>query len=248
MSTFTVTKTLAPAQFDDYADTYDSALAQGLALSGENKSYFTRGRVERLARCLPQFADRPTKILDFGCGTGSNAPLFLEQWPDIELLLGVDVSTKSLEVAERSFGSARVRFCLNDHYRPDETFDLVFSNGVFHHIPVAERPGAVDYVRRSLRLGGLFALWENNPWNPGTRYVMNRIPFDRDAVPLQPAQACRVLRASGFHILHTEFVFIFPHLLRWLRPLELRLAKLPIGAQYLVLCRKTSNGVDRRRY
>jgi hypothetical protein len=25
---------------------------------------------------------------------------------------------------------------------------------------------AVDYVYRSLRPGGLFAFWENNPWNP----------------------------------------------------------------------------------
>jgi hypothetical protein len=26
-----------------------------------------------------------------------------------------------------------------------------------------------------MRPGGVVALWENNPWNPATRYVMGRI-------------------------------------------------------------------------
>jgi SAM-dependent methyltransferase len=225
-------------QFDDYADTYDCAIAQGLAVSGENKMYFAQGRIERLAQCLENLGDRPRRILDFGCGIAANAPLFQRHWPDVRLVLGVDVSAKCVELSQRDFASARVRFCVKDAYRPDESFDLVYCNGVFHHIPVAERHCALDYVRQSLRPGGLFALWENNPCNPGTRYVMSRIPFDRDAVPLRAARACDLLRSGGFHILHMEYAFIFPHLLRWLRPLERRLSKLPIGGQYLVLCRK----------
>jgi glycosyltransferase involved in cell wall biosynthesis len=36
----------------------------------------------------------------------------------------------------------------------------VFCNGVFHHIPVLERPKAVDHIHRSLRPGDLFAFWD----------------------------------------------------------------------------------------
>jgi len=53
----------------------------------------------------------------------------------------------------------------------------------------------------ALKPGGLFAFWENNPWNPGTRIVMSRIPFDRDAEIISPPAAKRLLRRAGFSIL-----------------------------------------------
>jgi hypothetical protein len=81
-------------------------------------------------------------------------------------------------------------------------------------------------------------LWENNPWNPGTRLVMRRIPFDRDAKTLSAPCARRLLDAAGFDIMSTDFLFLFPRPLAVLRPLEARLTHLPAGAQYMVLCRK----------
>jgi hypothetical protein len=86
--------------------------------------------------------------------------------------------------------------------------------------------------------GGMFALWENNPWNPGTRYIMSRVPFDKDAITMTPPETRRLLRNAGFEIVRTDFLFLFPHLLRALRPLERVLAPLPLGGQYLVLARK----------
>ena len=61
--------------------------------------------------------------------------------------------------------------------------DLAYSNGTFHHIPPAKRMDALGFIFQRLKPGGIFALWENNPWNPGTRWVIeSRIPFDRDAI------------------------------------------------------------------
>ena len=79
---------------------------------------------------------------------------------------------------------------------------------------------------------------ENNPWNPGTRYVMSRIPFDADAITINPLKGRRLVRAAGFEVVRTDFLFIFPHFLRWLRPLEPALLHLPIGGQYQLLCRR----------
>ena len=93
----------------------------------------------------------------------------------------------------------------------------------------------MDVIRRALKPGGLFAFWENNPWNPGTRYVMSRIPFDRDAITLTPPEAWRLLQGCGFEILRTDFLFVFPRFLGWLRRLEPRMSSLPCGAQYMVL-------------
>jgi len=225
------------AGFDEFASSYDADLHQGISISGENKDYFSRGRIEWLARCLERLREAPRQIMDYGCGTGTAAPFFQEFFTSCSII-GVDISDRSLDVARRNNAKDRTRFLLFDQYTPKADLDLVFCNGVFHHIPLAERAGAVHYIHRALRPGGFFAFWENNPWNPGTRYVMSRIPFDRDAIPVSVLKAHKLLRDQGFTIIGTHFLFLFPRALRWFRPLEPLAALLPLGAQYQVLCRK----------
>jgi hypothetical protein len=67
---------------------------------------------------------------------------------------------------------------------------------------------------------------------------MSRIPFDRDAVTLRAGGARTLLDANGFEVLHTTYHFIFPRALKFLRPMEAPLKRVPLGAQYQVLCRK----------
>ena len=227
----------ANSEFDAYAAEYDAVLARGISISGEDKNFFARGRVAWLARCLSHLEERPRTVMDFGCGTGSSIPFLLNEFM-LESLLGVDMSVESLAIAERLYGGARVQFASQAEQQPAKHMDLAFCNGVFHHIPLIDRSAAMNSVYSSLRPGGLFAFWENNPWNPGTRYVMSRIRFDRDAITLSPPAARRLLREGGFEIIRTDFLFFFPRCLSWLRSLERRLTRLPLGAQYQILCRK----------
>jgi SAM-dependent methyltransferase len=224
-------------EFDAFAEDYDKALGQGIAVSGERKEYFAQGRINWLVECLAELRFTPARILDFGCGIGTSIP-FLLAVPGSQRLTGVEVSDKSLEVARRLHGSERATFQTCAAYQPAAEIDLAFCNGVFHHIPVAERPRAIRYLLDSLRPGGLLALWENNPWNPGTRYVMSRIPFDRDAIMLAARETRSLCRTAGFEILRTDFLFIFPRFMSWFRPLESFLHRLPLGAQYQVLARR----------
>jgi hypothetical protein len=69
---------------------------------------------------------------------------------------------------------------------------------------------------------------------------MRRIPFDRDAKLLSPPHARALLTRAGFDVLRTDFLFLFPRALSLLRPLERRLARFPVGAQYMILCRKAT--------
>src|SRR5215510_15558715 len=116
--------------------------------------------------------------MDYGCGTGSTSEFFFDLL-GTHCLIGTDISPKLLEIARQTHSPEYTQFLLFDQYQPSSQIDLVYCNGVFHHIPPNERAAAVDYIYRALRPGGLFSFWENNPWNPGTRYVMSRIPFDR---------------------------------------------------------------------
>ena len=235
-----MTETPAGAEFDKVARSYDRALNRGLSISGEGKEYFAERRVSWLAGRMAEAGVRARVVMDYGCGTGTAAP-YLRDMLGAEQVIGVDVSEESLKEAERTHGSGRVRFArIGSPEAFERRCDVVYCNGVFHHIPPAERPASVEYVRRSLRPGGLFALWENNPWNPGTRLVMRRIPFDRDAITLSPPECLGLIRSGGFDVLRNDFLFIFPRFLAPLRAIESSFARWPVGAQYLVFGRRPS--------
>lgn len=224
-------------EFDEYSESYDAALAEGLSLTGEDKDYFARGRIAWLARSLTKLNVRPRSVIDFGCGTGSTIA-YLRDLIGVESAVGIEVSSKYVEVARRNRGSDLTSFILRDEYQPYEQFDLAFCNGVFHHVPRNQRLAELNLLHCSLKPGAVFAFWENNPYNPGTRYVMSRLPFDKDAITIRPAEARRMLRVAGFEIISTDFLFIFPRALRLLRGIEPLVSRLPLGGQYQILCRK----------
>jgi SAM-dependent methyltransferase len=225
------------AAFDHYAESYDAALNRGLAVSGESKDYFVRARLGHVASQLAARAWSARRILDYGCGAGDSAYAMFEHF-DAQSVVGVDASSATIAVARRDHARAGLSFEALGAPPPGPAFDLAYCNGVFHHIQPGDRPAALAYIHDRLAPGGFFAFWENNPWNPGTRLVMHRIPFDRDAQTIAPTAAARMLRAAGFQVLTVDFLFFFPRALALLRPLEQRLHGVPLGAQYMVLCRK----------
>lgn len=225
-----------PDPLFERSDEYAAMLERGLQLSGESRDFFMEGRVRDLGA---QLREPPRRILDFGCGTGETAAYLAQQFPEAEVV-GVDTAENAVAHAARSHGSPRVRFGLVSKLEAHGAFDLCYTNGVFHHIRPAEREGAVRAIHRALRPGGRFALFENNPWNPGTRLVMRRIPFDRDALPIAPPAARRLLAQAGFaEIAPARFLFWFPRFLAPLRALEPALVRIPLGAQYYFLAAKS---------
>jgi SAM-dependent methyltransferase len=223
-------------EFDVYALDYDGALNRGLALTGEPKEYFARERVRWTAGRLAELHAAATRILDYGCGTGGTGVELANQF-GADVVVGVEASRKMLEVARAAHSDRRLRFVTTAAAEAAGPFDLAYCNGVFHHVALERRLDELAIIRRALKPGGLFAFWENNPWNPATRLVMRRIPFDRDAKLLSPVRARTLLEAAGFDVLRTDFLFLFPRQLAPLRPLEAMLTWMPAGAQYLALCR-----------
>ena len=225
------------AEFDKFADVYEADLNAALSATGENQDYFARGRVKFLANCLRDLREQPQAAMDYGCGIGGTAVL-LQEVAGASRVVGLDISERSLERARTEHVSNHIRFQTFAEFKPEADLDLAYCNGVFHHIPPEERAHAVRYIHESLRPGGLLAFWENNPWNPGTRYVMAKCVFDRDARTLSPPQARYLLKEAGFDIIRTDFLFYFPRALQSFRKLESGLRKLPLGAQFQVLCRR----------
>jgi SAM-dependent methyltransferase len=222
----------------DRTDEYESMLNQGIRLSGESMGFFLEGRLS-LLRKRTRTMGQVSRVLDFGCGLGHASAHLRELYPAAEIT-GADASHNAVAAARRINGGAGIRYIGVDELEKDSgSYDVCYVNGVFHHIPAAERPAALALIHQVLRPGGTLALFENNPWNFGTRMVMARIPFDRDAHMLSPLLAADLLRQAGFEVLHTDSLFFFPRALRGLRFSEPFLGWTRLGAQYLVLAARS---------
>jgi SAM-dependent methyltransferase len=228
------------SHFDAFADRYDASLNEALSITGDDKEYFAKARLQWLYKKLGSLGENPGSVLDYGCGTGDTCHLLCGM-PDVRCVEGVDVSQRSIEIARRQNQSRECSFYATTEYRPSGSIDMAYCNGVFHHIPVLDRSAAVEYIYRCLRPGGLFAFWENNPWNPATRFIMSRCAFDGDAITLSSRESCALLRAGGLEILSVDYLFFFPRFLSMFRPAEPVLSRVPLGGQYQVLCRKPQN-------
>lgn len=215
---------------------YDRMLDRGLQLTGESKEYFARGRVAFLERQLG--GTDPRKILDFGCGLGLTASLLRWRFPDCAVF-GCDTSANVVDVAARRHGYEGIEFGSVAEAARWAPYDVVYTNGVFHHIPSGEeRSRTAAEICSWLHPGGLFALFENNPFNPATRLVMQRIPFDRDAKLITPRTAQELLTGAGFtDVSKPSYLFVFPGFASALRPLERYLMRVPVGGQYCLLAR-----------
>jgi SAM-dependent methyltransferase len=227
---------MSPAEFDEFASKYEQILEGPCALSGESPDFYAEERfhwsLRRLIRWLPF-----ETALDFGCGIGGSLP-YLFQTLGCKRVVAVDPSVESLRVARERYSEFDVRLMTPEEFAPSSNIPFAFCNGVFHHIPPANRLQALAYIRAALSENGILAFWENNPWNPLVAYGMSLNEFDRNAHTLSAPHAVRLLKTAGFRVQFVDFCFFFPHFARMFRGLEPTLRWLPLGAQYLVLAQK----------
>ncbi len=231
-------KNISQSQFDRNAIVYDKELQKGLILSGENKAYFAQARVKWMAHQFSKINFSPKSAIDYGCGIGTTSPILMESL-NLQRVIGVDVSKQALDQAVFNYSSSGIQFINLNDYVPEGNIDIVYCNGVFHHIPTKKHRQTLKFFHSSLCETGLIALWENNPWNLATRLAMKLVPFDSDAKMLWPAKAKKLLIQSHFKIINESYLFIFPKFMRFFRKFEPLLSEFPIGGQYLILGKKS---------
>lgn len=224
-------------EFDKYAKSYNKLHTQSVRISGEEPDYFARYKIDELAR-VSEVARRlhgGVAILDFGCGIGGSIPHFKELFPGARLS-GTDVSEASLTMAREKFPSGVQLDAFDGERLPFEsdTFDIVFTSCVFHHIPPEERLACMREIQRVLKPGGEFFFFEHNPWNPLTLRVVRDCPFDENAILLNSPEAMDLVRGAGFSSARLSYTVFFPKMFSLLRPLERFFRSVPLGAQYYI--------------
>ncbi len=222
------------AEFDTHADGYLAAHAHNIRISGENPDYFAGYKIHEVRRRWAALKRiEPNAVLDFGAGIGNSWPYLSTAFPTARLT-GLDVSERSLDLAERRFPGVVEAVCYDGDVIPlrEQTFDIIFSACVFHHIDANQHVSLFLQLRRLLRPGGVMAIFEHNPINPVTRHIIATCPFDEHAVLIPARELKRRQMEAGFQRVEVTYTAFFPGALAALRPLERYMTGLPLGAQY----------------
>lgn len=222
------------AAFDEYGDSYGEVVQRSIAFSGLKHDLFMQAKARILAEVLAaQFGAGRASLLDVGCGVGS---LHDHLKPLVRGLAGCDPSGTSLAQARlrRESVDYRQQVVGSPLPWPDAAFDATLAVCVFHHVTRDERGALLAEMIRVTRRGGLVLMIEHNPWNPLTRLAVARCPFDADAELLDARKGARLLRAAGLGRVAARHFLALPSAGRAAGLIERPLARLPIGAQYLV--------------
>ncbi len=219
--------------FDDFAETYREAHTQNIKyISGTDSYYFAEYKVKELR----QFEKNENRVvLDLGCGDGATEIFFGKYFSQFKIQ-GIDVSMKSIEEAQKKHLNNAFFQTYDGEGIPydNESFDVVFVAGVLHHIHADDHQKVVNEIFRVLKPGGRLYLFEHNPLNPLTKYLVKTCEFDKGVTLLFSNECKKLLNKSGFKIKNLVYTIFFPRIriFEFILPLERYLRKLPLGGQY----------------
>ena len=176
---------------------------------------------------IVRFADwRGRDVLEAGCGIGTDAAQFARAGATYT---GIDFSRTALDLARRRFeiddlAGTFLQESVTDLPFSDGSFDLVYSNGVIHHIPGTEQ--AVREFRRVLRPGGtaLVMVYHRDSFNYRfTILVLRRSLVAVLALP-GAVRAVSALTREAPDVLDGHRRLLAEHGLRYLRDRQLFLS------------------------
>jgi trans-aconitate methyltransferase len=151
-------------------------------------------------------------------------------------IVATDISARSMEYVASHHADITV---LPDQALRENTYDLIFANVVFHHIPPEVRSQVIHRLSSLLRDKGRLVVFEHNPYNPVTRHMVSICPYDEDAI-LIPLNGMKKLVdvQENLKVDKYGYCLFFPKALVFLRDFEKYLRWLPLGGQYFFVAQK----------
>jgi ubiquinone/menaquinone biosynthesis C-methylase UbiE len=220
--------------FDAYAKNYRAIHTKNVQWSGADSHYFAEMRVKML-QAYEQ--NGSLEVLDLGCGDGVSA-IFMQQYFPGWQITGIDVSKESIEVAKKLPLQQAVFSVYDGVHIPFEAarFDIVLVAGVLHHVAFEWHAAMLQEISRVLKKGGRLIIYEHNPLNPFTKYLVNTCVFDKDARLLRCGYLTRLLLKQQFRIRQKLYFIFFPPrgIFKKMILLERYLHWLPLGGKYFI--------------
>ncbi len=146
---------------------------------------------------------RGKRLLDLGCGDGSNAVLLAKRGAEVE---GIDLSPKLVAVAEKRAEldgvGARARFQCAPVERvdfPEASFDVIWGDGILHHL-IDVLDGTLERLVRWAKPGGLFLFSEPVTLSPLLHRLRRGVPIHTDATPDERPLGAREMALVRRHL------------------------------------------------
>ena len=142
-------------------------------------------KLHHLPRLIDFTAYRGKKVLDVGCGAGTDLVRFARGGA---LVTGVDISSSAVALAKENFAQQGLTADLREadgESLPfgDSEFDFVFAHGVVQY--TARDTALVDECRRVLKPGGtaVFQVYNRISWLHALSKVM-KVPLEHEDAPV----------------------------------------------------------------
>lgn len=218
--------------FNEHKNSYVNTIENSLRLSGKEHDFFTKVKAEFLEDIIKTYLPDVHKpqLLDIGCGHGLIHKHLKGKGLDI---VGVEVADEVVELARTE--NPEVRYFSHDgKVLPFEAkqFDVAIAICVMHHVPPAEWKSFLNEMKRVLKPGGIAVIFEHNPYNPVTRYIVANNVLDDDAVLLPSPSLKKMMQAAGFAGVKNRNILFTPFAHRMFRWLDKVLGRVPLGTQY----------------
>jgi SAM-dependent methyltransferase len=142
-------------------------------------------KLHHLPRLIDFGAYRGKRVLDVGCGAGTDLARFVTGGA---IGSGVDVSSSAIALAKQNFAQQGLTADLReadgeDLPFDDDTFDFVFAHGVVQY--TANDRALVDQCRRVVKPGGtaVFQVYNRVSWLHALSKVM-KVPLEHEDAPV----------------------------------------------------------------
>lgn len=218
--------------FDKDAYRYREMLKSAISCFGVEEAFFDYLKVY----CLkPWITDSDTSydILDFGCGIGKLTAVLAKTFQKSRVY-GYDISYASLSIAREANGTINNVYFVSD-LNGENKYDFIIAANVFHHIKVAEHNAVLLKMKMLLNNNGKICIFEHNPANLLTQYIVRRFPFDVDAKLIWRHVFIKKVLLSELKVIAKEYILFFPWRVNLFRKIERFLVHIPLGAQYMLI-------------
>lgn len=218
--------------FNEYKNSYTQTIENSLRSSGKKHDFFIQVKAKFLKDIVKIYFPgvEQLHLLDIGCGHG----LIHKHLENSNLnIVGVEVADEVLQLARQS--NPNVRYIRHDGKKlPFESpqFDIAMAMCVMHHVPPSDWPKFLSEIKRVLKPTGIVIIFEHNPYNPLTRYIVANNILDEDAVLLSSYQLKKLMHEAGFTRMISRNILFTPFAHSVFRWLDKALGRLPFGAQY----------------
>ncbi len=217
----------------------------------KDHKYYVKVKSLHLLRKATEFFGNTKSIiaLDLGCGTGEALEFFQNKFYHV---FGCDSSEGMLRHAYyKKMKNITLKQCDAEALPFKEaSIDLITMFGLIHHIDIQDSIYKIfKEAYRVLKIGGMIAVYDFNPYNPISRYIVKTCPIDagvnldgykRSKFPttFYPHELTEILRDSGLTAIKVEYLIFFPKPLSFFLPLERYLSRLPLGGMYSLIGKK----------